>query len=412
MRAFQGRYAPLCDRDGNLTTETHWFLQQAKASFNAIGQGHEWRPAFTEWLIEDMKSKVSYLWPKPPLTQISVLNGILDLAPTFQGLPPTITPHTTPPSWRSCIQLPIIFDPEATCPNWDLLKKTSLPEDAPDILEQICSWVMTPTDPTERALVLLGAGGEGKSVILNAITRFIGLDNVSHVSLKQLTDNQFGLSRVHNKLVNICGDLSSEAIRNDGVFKSLTGHDPMQAERKHKDPFEFFPFCKLLFSANHLPASRAGGHAWWRRWIVLPIANRWEKTTGQEAFHTITDRLTSPRELSGVLNRAIKHYPTIATQGPVESPSMRQFIQEESEAADPTRAWIRQNLMASEDNSLHKDDIYDRYQLHCTNRQVSPGLREVFFRKVYAMFPGCKPQQLTHNGVRSHCVTGVEFKAL
>ena len=37
------------------------------------------------------------------------------------------------------------------------------------------------------------------------------------------------------------------------VFKALTGGDPLTAEYKVKDAFEFIPCARLIFSANHPP---------------------------------------------------------------------------------------------------------------------------------------------------------------
>jgi putative DNA primase/helicase len=41
------------------------------------------------------------------------------------------------------------------------------------------------------------------------------------------------------------------------------------AEYKFKDSFEFVPYSRLVFSANHLPKSQDASPAFFRRWHAV-----------------------------------------------------------------------------------------------------------------------------------------------
>jgi phage/plasmid-associated DNA primase len=102
---------------------------------------------------------------------------------------------------------------------------------------------------------------------------FIGKHNSTAASLHKLELDKFAGARLVGKLANICPDLPTSHLASTSIFKALTGGDVVTTEYKHKDSFEFTPFCKLLFSANKPPQSDDSTHGLFRRWQVIP--KRW-----------------------------------------------------------------------------------------------------------------------------------------
>jgi len=69
---------------------------------------------------------------------------------------------------------------------------------------------------------------------------------------------------------NIFADLPSKAIEDGGMFKSLTGEDFISGERKNKDPFNFRPYARLLFSCNDIPKNYADrSEGFYRRLLIV-----------------------------------------------------------------------------------------------------------------------------------------------
>jgi hypothetical protein len=59
-------------------------------------------------------------------------------------------------------------------------------------------------------------------------------------------------------------EMASQAA-NGAKFKALWAGDTLVAEYKFKDSFEFTPYARLVFSANHPPRSADSSHAFFRR---------------------------------------------------------------------------------------------------------------------------------------------------
>jgi putative DNA primase/helicase len=103
-------------------------------------------------------------------------------------------------------------------------------------------------------MLLNGAGQNGKSTFLNLIERFLGSENVSGESLERLLMERFAPANLYQKMANVDADLSGDILsRHTGKLKKLTGNDEFPAEFKHKAPFKFRNYAKLIFSCNTIP---------------------------------------------------------------------------------------------------------------------------------------------------------------
>lgn len=127
--------------------------------------------------------------------------------------------------------------------------------------------------PFQCVTILQGSGQNGKSTFLNLLTKILGQNNVSNVTLQDLGNkqNRFASSNLYQKLANIFADIEAEFIKSTGLLKALTGGDRLSAEQKGKDAFMFVNFAKLIFSANELPAFSDFTLGWDRRLNVVPF---------------------------------------------------------------------------------------------------------------------------------------------
>jgi putative DNA primase/helicase len=156
------------------------------------------------------------------------------------------------------------------------------------LLFEIIGAILIP-EPIKKAFLLIDVsnkvGDTGKSTFIRYLQRLIGKENYTSVSLQELTDPQyrFRASRIYRKLVNFYPDLPDRAVRNVGNFKVVTGEDVITIEKKHREPFEWLPYTKHIFSANEPPPVFNADRAFWNRWIVIEfIGNFEEKIKGFE----------------------------------------------------------------------------------------------------------------------------------
>lgn len=127
--------------------------------------------------------------------------------------------------------------------------------------------------PFQTITILQGSGENGKSTFLDFLTKVIGKDNTSNMTLQELGNkqNRFAGANLFQKEANLFADVDSEFLKSTGLLKALTGGDRLSAEFKGKDHFMFVNFAKLIFSANELPAFNDFTHGFERRLYVVPF---------------------------------------------------------------------------------------------------------------------------------------------
>jgi len=226
---------------------------------------------------------------------ISVQNGVIDLE-TMELLP-----HS-PDSWVTN-KLPITYDPSADCPAIkQFLSEVLRPEDIP-LMQEIIGWTLWKYDyRPHKAVMLYGNGRNGKSVMLRIIEALHGENNVSHVALDVLCNHKFAAAQLVDKSVNLYSDLPAKDLSETSTFKCVTGEDTILVEEKYKTPFSYKNYAKLIFAANKLPKSPDDSDGFYSRWIIIEFPRQFSE---DEQDKTLVDKLTTPEELSGLLNFAL-----------------------------------------------------------------------------------------------------------
>jgi putative DNA primase/helicase len=140
--------------------------------------------------------------PDPPSTElINLGNGVLNVRTRV------LFAHS--PEFLSTIRIPIAYDPEAKCPAIGRFIGEVFSDDAIPLAWEILGDLLTPDRSAQKAICLLGEGGNGKSAFLDLATNFVGAENVCHLSLQRLESDRFSAARLYGKLANICSDLPS-----------------------------------------------------------------------------------------------------------------------------------------------------------------------------------------------------------
>ncbi len=208
----------------------------------------KWRSNVAKEVSEYILADVPSLWDRPPTDIVNVQNGLLEVRTG------KLWPHS--PDHLSPIQLPVRFDRNAKCPAWRRFVPEVFPRDARPLAWEILGDLIVPDRSRQKARLLIGEGGTGKSTFLTAAIAFLGKDNVSTVDLHKLEGNRFATAQLVGKLANISADLPTKHLQDTAIFKAVTGRDRIEAERKFKPAFSFFPYVRLLFSTNHVPRSK------------------------------------------------------------------------------------------------------------------------------------------------------------
>ncbi|MEO7859823.1 MAG: phage/plasmid primase, P4 family [Nitrospirales bacterium] len=342
------------------------------------------------------------LWERPPLDILNTRNGLLDL---YTG---TLSPHS--PDHRSSIQLPLTYDPAARSQEWDEFIRDVFPEDCDTLAYEMIAWLLCPDTSIQRAFLLRGDGENGKSTFLSAVTAALGTDNVAGLSLHKLETDRFAVARLVGRLANICPDLPSNDLSSTSVFKALVGGDRLLGEYKYGESFEFLPFARLLFSANHFPQSKDSSYAFFRRWEVIPF-DRTITLEQRRAKPDMLARLTKQEELSGVLNRCLAVLPALRTRGGfLQTKSTAAARVEFQECTDPLGVWLDHHTVLDPTGVVTKQDLFVKYSAESAEagRPITPA--RTLYAAIRRLRPTLHESQRRVNGNRRDVFAGLSFR--
>ena len=228
---------------------------------------------------------------------VCVENGLLNIYTR------ELRPHR--PGWIYLTKLPVKYDPNARAPSIEKFMR-EIHEKEEDVLAmyEAIGDCLIPGYPYQKGHLLVGNGSNGKTTLLNLITKLLGDENISCVAFQQLAPNvnRFSRGQLRYKLANIYDDISDREIKDDSVFKIATGGAIMDGESKNKDAFKFRNRAKFFFSCNAVPKSEDDTDAYYRRWNIYRYLKQFEGAARDE---NLGERITTPEELSGLLNLAL-----------------------------------------------------------------------------------------------------------
>jgi putative DNA primase/helicase len=256
-----------------------------------------------------VKSEVLTMLRDTTYTEISNFDADLAIINTASGLYNWQTGELKPhdPNYYSMIQVPVVVDPEATCPNIDqMIETVADPKNQAKCYEFI-AYCLYRSYPIQKLFVLFGPGGTGKSYFMDVVQEMLGDVNCSNVSMQDLARDRFATSDLYMKLANICGDLDSTAMYQVAALKQITSNkDWIRAQRKGEHAFNFVNFAKPIFAANQLPASKDDTTGFYRRCEIIPFMHVFKENEFDQDF---LDSLTSQSEISGLFNRVVRLLP-------------------------------------------------------------------------------------------------------
>jgi putative DNA primase/helicase len=223
-----------------------------------------------------------------------VLNGILDLE--------SMTLRPLDPEFLTLVQIPYRYNPAASCPGIEKAVEEIVGAENLQLIWEIFGHFLIKDYRFKRFSVFVGQKDSGKSTLLNLMSAFLGNENVSAVSMQNLSD-RFMKAELAGKLANISDDLPNGRVKDSSMLKRLSGQSRIQAEEKGKDPFSFVSHAKLIFSSNYRPRVDNPTDADFGRFMIIELHNKFGGARPKDP--TLLKKLIAPEEMSGLLNKAL-----------------------------------------------------------------------------------------------------------
>jgi len=249
------------------------------------------------------------------------VNENLDLVPVQNGILNIKTKELLnfSPDYRFFNKLKVDYNPKLYNESINEFFKTILLEKDIPIIQEIFGYALHRDYFIHKSFMFNGKGRNGKGVTLNLMEKLIGKDNCCDLTLKDMEKDEFTLCRLHNKMLNISGDINNSKIYENGSFKKLTGGDTITARRKFKTDIHFKNYAKMIFACNELPDFHDDSDGNWLRWILIDFPfqfkpkNEYNKLTDIEKIEknirlanpSIIDELTTDENMTVLLNWAL-----------------------------------------------------------------------------------------------------------
>lgn len=316
--------------------------------------------------------------------------------------------------------LPVKFDPSAACPKIDaFFHQLQNKEDEAKRLYELTGYMLYKGYPLKKLFILYGGTNTGKTTLATELwqKRFLGIDNVSTLSIGSIQEDKFDRIKLRNKYANISPELPENThISDTGQFKMLTGNDMMSARLMHsqKEP-QFVNFAKIIFLTNHIPVISETDDAFFKRVEIIEFNNQFED--GKNAIKNIIQKIADESELSGLLNVSLKALQELMERGTFTASKKAEDKKSEYLLkSNPIRFFLQErydfyyNYPGENDPDVvqvKKADVYADYVQFCKMNGILADTQNRFFRIANRYFKdmGIESRRISNGG--PECYIGI-----
>lgn len=208
-----------------------------------------------------------------PRYKIAVGNGIFN----------TLTGHLEPYSPRELVVNRIETDyvPDAVEPQFaqgmtfEKLVK-DLADNNPDRVElilQMTKSIILGYSPTAALFIMLGSGGDGKSVFMSLVSNIIGQSNTGSLNFTDMNDESKILEAISSRLILGMDNNKNVVINNTAFIKSAASRESVSLFRKFMSAAAVKVEGTVVQLCNDLPMFRETGSSMRRRLVAISCEN-------------------------------------------------------------------------------------------------------------------------------------------
>lgn len=326
--------------------------------------------------IQDATSYARDIFENTPPIFIPVSNGVYNIETK------ELLEHS--PIYRFRYQLPIEYSPSAECPKISAFFDQIFTTTQRQTIEEWIGYCFYRNYMYKKAVIIVGEGDTGKTTFLELITKLIGDQNKSGVSLHKITSDKFSSAQLYEKHINIFDELSADDVHDTANFKIATGGGSIMGEHKFGEQFSFKNFSKLTFACNKIPDVKdMNDEAYFNRWMIIHL----EKTI-EKKISNFLRTLTTDEELSGLFNLAITGLNRLLAQdGFSYKFSGIDTKLEMMRSSSSIASFAAEGIQKDPGNEMTKEELYKVYTDFCDSKNIAPETMAMLGRKLLFYAP-------------------------
>jgi putative DNA primase/helicase len=302
-----------------------------------------------------------------------------------------LVPHG--PDWLHRKRTPVVYDPDAECPQWlKFLDRVQPDLEIRSFLQRYIGYSLTGSVDEEVCVIAYGGGKNGKTVFCFAVDALLG-DYSCTAPTSILLPNQRPDSGPRDELMRLMGrritfvnELPQGSRLNENAVKQLVATDIMVARTLFCPLVEFKPTHKLFIRTNHMPVIRDPSEGIWRRIALV----QWDQYITPEERVPQTEMLERfVGEMSGILNWALEGLDAWQAMGLAHPCSVTDATASYRKREDRMGLFLEDRCDENPDVSVSEKELFRAYSSWCedagerrpTSERLGRALTERGFRQ-------------------------------
>lgn len=223
-------------------------------------------------------------------------------------------------------------------------------------------------------LILSGAGGNGKSKLIEALSGVIGNDLCFSADPSFLLQSKAGqhpsiLASLFGKRL-VCAIEPDSGRMNTALVKQISGADTIAARRMNEDWWNFRPECLLAISTNKKPEITETSDGIWRRLRVIEFHRQFDESTRDE---TLGQKLRE--EAQGILCWLVAGAKEYLANGLQTPETVLAATAEYRSAEDVVGSWLEECALIVDDSAVRTKagKVQESFRRWCDRNGHHPG---------------------------------------
>lgn len=271
-----------------------------------------------------------------------------------------------------------------------------------NLIQEMMGYCLIDSCKYEKAFLLYGEGGTGKSVLLKLISTMWGSENCSNVPFDKINE-AFMRAGIYGKKINFASELESD-IHNTAYFKAMVSGEEVDAQFKFKDSFKFHNTAKMIFAMNNLPVIKDKTNGTFRRLIIIPFEKNFSDS--KKCDVNLIDKLLC--EKTGIIEFALNGLiRLVENNGFTESEKSKKYLTEYRENNDTMKMFFDETCSYDEEDiniKISVDELYETYSSWCSSSGFKPLNKANFLKNVIRLYPKCEKKRLRLKGSLTYCL--------
>lgn len=280
----------------------------------------------------------------------------------------------------------VTYDPDADCPHFKQVLSWALPPEHAAFLLRYLGYALLGTPREQVFAILYGAGANGKSTVINAVSHLLGdySANVEPATLiKQKSDKvRSDVARLQGVHLAVTSELATGEILDAPLVKRFTGDDKITARALYSAEVEYRAKFALVMTTNALPVIDGGDPALARRLVLLPF-----NSVVPEADRDPNLARKLEAEASGILNLLLEGLWEYREIGLALPSDLKEKVAKFVVSSDMVAAFLQDETEAIAGGTVGAKALYHHYRTWCGMSGIRalsmPQFRQEMLKKSY-----------------------------